>query len=167
MCCFLSPDTPGPQACIQWAGPKRTLILLPQQDSAGTFSFGNKEPVWRTPLVGSSRTLHVLLYRKKTSQVSEKGQPVFWGSLWLCGRGSGMVAPLRAKDRPSRPMTSYFILSPNDLLFIFSNWDTTTVLVSILSLWFSISSFLSQTFWAYSSPWNWFIPSIFSDFWDF
>lgn len=39
-----------------------------------------------------------------------QGQPVVWGSLWSCGRGRGMAermaAPLRAKDNPSRPMTS-------------------------------------------------------------
>jgi len=34
-------------------------------DSAGTFFFGHKEPVWRRPLGGSSRTLHVLFYRER------------------------------------------------------------------------------------------------------
>jgi len=31
-----------------------------------------------------------------------------------------MAASLRAKDRPSRALTSYFIFSPGGLLFIFS-----------------------------------------------
>lgn len=38
-------------------------FLLPWQDSAATFSFGNKEPVWRRSLDGSSRSLHVPFYR--------------------------------------------------------------------------------------------------------
>jgi len=60
-------------------------FLLPWQDSAGTFPFDNKEPVWRRPLGESSWTLHFLFYREKPCQVFGKASQLF-------GEVSGPVA---------------------------------------------------------------------------
>jgi len=61
-------------------------FLLPWQDSAGTFPFDNKEPVWRRPLGESSRTLCVLFYREKPCQVFARPASCMGRSLVLWQR---------------------------------------------------------------------------------